>query len=356
MACTTIDWSTFTFVAGSGQTLVTPISLTGVNGDAVFNEATHQIEYTVGALPFHRTCEVEAIRWKVSDQDGNVSNEAVWMIDYEAITAPVATADNLTIAAGAISTLDAAANDTGDINLSTYEIVTAPTKVTVTNNFDGTFQVYAPEDAEGADSFTYRFYDPNGIVSNTATVSITVQNAGTGTSSTICGVAEVDLTSFLDGSVTAGGSWTASLSNPSSPSIAVPISVDFSAAGAGVYQFTYTIGSSSATITLTLLDYSVTINSVSTPTSNPIAGSITSLVTFTTIGVNNVNNIEIEVDVKGGTSFDYYPPDTWDATTGIGTVTIEYADGAGTYDITVNAVDTCGDTQTDSWATVTIVP
>lgn len=352
MACTNIDWSTFTFVAGTSQTLVSPIELTGVNGTALFIEATRQIEYEVGT----QNCDVEAIRWKVSDADGNVSNEAVWMIDYEAITAPVATADNLTIAAGAISTLDAAANDTGDINLSTYEIVTAPTKVTVTNNFDGTFQVYAPEDAEGADSFTYRFYDPNGIVSNTATVSITVQNAGTGTSSTICGVAGVDLTSFLDGSVTAGGSWTASLSNPSSPSIAVPTSVDFSAAGAGVYQFTYTIGSSSATITLTLLDYSVTINSVSTPTSNPIAGSITSLVTFTTIGVNNVNNIEIEVDVKGGTSFDYYPPDTWDATTGIGTVTIEYADGAGTYDITVNAVDTCGDTQTDSWATVTIVP
>lgn len=351
MACTNIDWSSFTFVAGTSQTLVSATELTATNGTAIFNPATLQIEYEVDT----QNCDVDAIRYTVADLDGNVSNEAVWMIDYEIITAPVATADNLTIDAGETDTLDVAANDTGSINLLSYEVVTAPTYVTVTNNNDGTFQIYAPEDSEGADSFTYRFYDPNGIVSNTATVSITIQNAGTGTSSTICGVAGVDLTSFLSGSVTAGGSWSASGSNPSSPSIGTPTSVDFSSANSGVYEFTYTIGTSTATITLTLPAYGVAINSVSTPTSNPIASSITSVVTFTTVGVTNINNIEIEVDVKSGTNYDYYPPDTWNATTGVGTVTIEYADGVGTYDITVTATDSCGDSQTDSWATITIV-
>ena len=354
MACTNtnIDWSTFTFIAGTGQTLVNAFSLTATNGDAIFNPATKTIEYTVDT----QNCNVDAIQYQVFDNDGNPSNIATWYIDYESITAPVAVNDSLTLAAGASSTLDASANDTGDINLGTYQIVSAATKTVVTNNLDGTFTVYAPEEQEGSDSFTYKFYDPNGIESNTATVNITIQNAGTGTTSTICGVSGVDLTSFLDGSVTAGGSWSADVGNPSSPSIGTPTSVDFSAASAGTYQFTYTVGSSTATITLELPNYSVTVNSVSTPTSNPIAGSITSLVTFTTIGVNNINNISIEVDVKSGTSFDYYAPDVWNPTTGIGTVIIEYADGPGTYDITVSATDTCGDSQTDSYATITIVP
>lgn len=299
-------------------------------------------------------CIVDLIQWTVEDEDGNISNVGTWYIDTEDLTAPVATADSFNIAAGANHSFDASANDTGDISLGSYQIVTAPTQVTVTNNLDGTFSVFAPEDTEGADSFTYKFSSPDGIESNTATVSITIQNAGTGTTSTICGVAGVDLTSFLDGSVTAGGSWSASLSNPSAPSIATPTSVDFSAANAGTYQFTYTVGSSTATITLLLPDYSVVINSVSTPTDNPIAGTITSVVEFTTIGVSTGNNVQIEVDFNSGIGFDYYPPDKWNPATGQGQVTIEYGSGAGTYDIEVSATDTCATVQTDTWATITI--
>lgn len=349
-ACDNIDWSTFTFVATTNQTLVSPTSLTGVQGSAVFNEATREIEYTVGS----GSCDVEVIQFTVEDDDGNISNVAQWFINYESLTAPVATGDSFNIAAGTTHTFNASTNDTGDISLGSYQIVTSPTQVAVTNNLDGTFTVNVPEDAEGADSFTYKFSSPDGIESNTATVSITIQNAGTGTSGNICPVAGVDLTTFLTGSVTAGGSWSADASNPSSPSIASPTSVDFSAASAGTYLFTYTIGSSSATITLELLDYSITINTVSTPTNNPIAGTITSVVEFTAIGVGKAANIQLEVDVKSGTSFDYYAPDTYDANTGIGTITIQYDDGAGTYDLTLSSTDDCGASQTDTWPTITI--
>lgn len=350
MACDNIDWSTFTFVATGNQTLVSAVSLTGVMGAAVFNPATREIEYTVGS----GSCDVEVIQFTVEDTDGNISNVGRWYIDFEDITAPVAVNDSLTLSAGEESSVNAASNDTGDINLGSYEIVTVPTKVTVTNNLDGTFTVYAPEDQEGSDSFTYKFQNPDGISSNTGTVNITIQNAGTGTSSDICPIAGINLTSFLDGSVTAGGSWSADTANPSSPSIATPTSVNFSTANAGTYLFTYTVGSSTATITLELLDYSVTIDTVSTPTNNPIAGSITSQIEFTTIGVNNANNIQIEVDFNSGTSFDYYPPDKWNPSTGEGIVTIEYGSGAGTYDITITATDTCAVAQTDTWATITI--
>lgn len=350
MACTNIDWSTFTFIAKTGQTLVSATELTATNGTAIFNAATREIEYEYDST----NCIVDVIHYTVENEDGNISNTGIWYVDTEAFAAPVAVNDSLTLAAGAESSVNAASNDTGNINVASYEIVTAPTKVTVVNNLDGTFTVYAPEDKEGSDSFTYRFYSPDGIVSNTGTVNITVQSAGTGTSDTICPVAGVNLTSFLTGSVTAGGSWAADAGNPSSPSIATPTSVDFSAATAGTYLFTYTIGSSSATITLELPDYGVTLDTVSTPTNNPIASSITSLVEFTTIGVSNANNIELEVDIKGGTSYEYYPPDTFDPNTGKGTITIEYAGGVGTYDLTITATDDCGTAQTDTWATITI--
>jgi len=170
----------------------------------------------------------------------------------------------------------------------------------------------------------------------------------------LCPVSGVDLTSFLAGSVTAGGSWAAAAGNPSTPSIATPTSVDFSSANAGTYLFTYTVGSSSATITLELPDYSVVINAVSTPTNNPIAGSIVSTVEFTTIGVSKPANIQLEVDFNSGTSFDYYPPTTWDSNTGVGTIEIEYGSGAGTYDLEITAVDNCTTAQTDTWATITI--
>lgn len=347
-----IDWSSFTFVAGTGQTLVSATELTATNGTAVFNAASRQIEYTVDT----QNCNVDLIQYKVKDINGKWSNIASITFDYESVAAPVGVNNSVTVAAGESATVDAKANDGGDIDFGSYEIASFPTKAQVRNNGDGTFNVYAPDSTEGSDSFTYTYKNTNGIESAPVTVNITIQNAGTGTTSNICGVAGVNLEFFLTGSVTSGGSWAADPSNPSSPSIITPTSVDFSAASAGVYNFTYTIGDSSATITLTLPAYSVTIDSVSTPTNNPIAGSITSVVEFTTVGVSNVNNIELEVDVKGGTSFDYYPPAAWNPSTGKGTITIEYGDGAGTYDLTLSATDDCTDTQTDTWPTITITP
>jgi len=344
-----IDWDSFTFVAATGQTLVASDDLTATNGNADYLCGEREIKYTVGS----KTENVDLIQFKLSTESGKVSNTIGWTFDYESIAVPTGVADSLTLAAGESSDLDVSANDGGDIDYGSYQIVANPSKVKVRNNGDGSFNVYAPPSTEGSDSFTYNYQDANGNLSNTVTVTITIQNAGTGTTETICGVAGVDLTSFLSGSVTAGGSWSADSSNPSSPSIVTPSSVDFSAANAGTYLFTYTVGSSSATITLILPDYSVTIDSVSTPTSNPIAGSVTSLVNFTTIGLNNINDIEIEVNYNTGVNIDTYSPDTWNSNTGQGNVTIEYGNGAGSYVITVTITDNCGDTQTDN-KTITI--
>jgi hypothetical protein len=350
MACDNINWSTFTFIAGTGQTLVSATELTGLNGTATFDAANREISYELGTV----NCLVDLIQFQVEDNNGNISNIGTWYVDTADITAPTLSGDSTTVASGSNSVLNVNSNDTGNINLTSYEVVTQPSKVKLLNNLNGTFTIISPLGTEGADSFTYKAATPEGIYGAAATVNITIQNAGIGTSANICPVAGVDLTSYLTGDVTAGGSWTADAGNPSSPSIAVPTSVDFSAATAGVYNFTYTVGSSSATITLILLDYGVTINTVSTPTSNPVAASITTQVAFTTVGVDNINNIQIEVDFNSGTSFDYYAPDRWDASTGFGVITVTLGSGAGTYDIEVSATDSCGTSQTDTASTITL--
>lgn len=348
--CTNIDWSTFTFIAGSGQTLVSATELTGLNGTATFNQATKTIEYELGTA----SCLVDPIAFQVSDVDGNVSNISTWYVDTTPITAPTLTGDSLTLAAGEIKLLNAVSNDTGNINKASYEVVTQPTKVSVANNNDGTFNIIASDTVEGSDSFTYRAATPEGVYGSPATVSLTIQNAGLDGAGTICPVTGIDLTSFLVGDVTSGGTWAADPDNLSTPSLADPTDVDFDVVKAGTYIFTYTVGDSVATITLTLPAYGVTIDSVSTPTSNPLAAAVTSTVQFTTIGVISAANISIEVDFNSGTSIDTYEPDTWNAETGVGTVVVALDNGTGDYDITVSAIDSCGTTGTATASTITL--
>ncbi|WP_205370080.1 Ig-like domain-containing protein [Thermoleptolyngbya sp. PKUAC-SCTB121] len=62
-----------------------------------------------------------------------------------------------------------------DGDMLTYEIVTAPTKgsVTITNAATGAFTYTPNADANGADSFTYRVFDGT-VYSNTATVTVAI--------------------------------------------------------------------------------------------------------------------------------------------------------------------------------------
>lgn len=347
--CSNIDWSTFTFIAGSGQTLVSATELTGLNGTATFNQATKKINYELGTV----SCLVDPIQFQVKDVNGNVSNISTWYVDTTPVTAPTLTGDSLTVAADSVNILDVSSNDTGNINKASYEVVTQPTKVVVSNN-NNNFIITVPNTVEGSDSFTYRAATPEGVYGSAATVSLTIQNAGIGTTATICPVTGIDLTSYLTGDITSGGTWTADPNNLSTPSLTDPTDVDFDAVKAGTYRFTYTVGDSSATITLLLPAYGVTIDSVSTPTSNPLAAAVTSTVQFTTIGVTSAANISIEVDFNSGTSIDTYEPDTWNAETGVGTVVVALDNGAGDYDITVSAIDSCGTTGTATASTITI--
>lgn len=344
---TDINYDSFTFVPTKGQTLNSATNLSSTNGTAVYKCGERYIEYTIDT----KNEEVDLIQFQIETEDGKVSNIAKAYIDYENYSAPTATDDTLTMNANSSQSLDLSANDSGDIDFTTYEILSVESGLTVRNNNDGTINISAG-DITGDKDITYRFRSTNGVYSNTGTAVITVNNTGTGARSVICPTT-LNLNDFLTGTVTSGGTWTAG-NNPSSPSLTNPSAVDFSSANPGTYTFTYTVGTASTNIILVIPDYSVVIDSVSAVTKNPIAGTVGSTVSFTTTGVDSAANISIEVDFGSGTNIDVYPPDSWDATSGIGVVFVQFAEGSGTYDISVKAVDRCANAQSDTWSTITI--
>jgi len=331
-----IDYDTFSFKAATGQTLNAPDDLTTTNGEAILLCASESIKYTVDM----QNENVDLIQFEADDIDGNPINLAKIYIDYENFEVPAAVDGSFDLDINQPLVLDLKANDTGPIDPASYRVTTAAVKTSLTVNPDGT--ATATGLSEGSDSFGYRFDSPDGQASNEATVTLNIRSAGQGGRNSVC-PGTLNLNDYLIGDVTSGGTWSASLKNPTSPSIANPASVDFSGAK-GTYVFTYTVGGSSANVILIFPNTLANITSVSTPTNNAIAGAIQSTVSFEARGAGSAGNISIVVD--GPSTVDSYPPDSWNGFTG--SVLVEYQDGTGAYDIILTVTDTCGNSESET--------
>ena len=107
--------------------------------------------------------------------------------------APLAVNDTATVAPGGSVPINVAGNDTttvvGGLNLGSVAIVTAPTKGTLSLIAGGFITYTAGPTAIGTDTFTYTILDSVGVVSNVATVTVTISNtppiAGTFTAITL---------------------------------------------------------------------------------------------------------------------------------------------------------------------------
>jgi hypothetical protein len=96
--------------------------------------------------------------------------------------APTAQDDSLTVSAGSSATVDVAANDSASqssLDLTSVTLVTQPTLGTVTVNGDGTVTYTSTGTTAGTDSFQYTIKNAAGVVSNIATVSVTITSADT---------------------------------------------------------------------------------------------------------------------------------------------------------------------------------
>ena len=176
-----IDWSSFTFVAQSGQTLVNPTNVTTPNGNATLN-IDHELTYNYTTLG----TGTETIAWKVKDMCGIWSNTAYFFFVLDCVVAPVAIDDTACASCGVPVLIDVLSNDTGDYNPNTLTITTGPT------NGNAIVQsgkiLYTPNILfSGVDTFEYQVsgFDPNSQ-SNLATVTITVICAGNSQTTVTC--------------------------------------------------------------------------------------------------------------------------------------------------------------------------
>lgn len=347
-----IDWTTFTFIPGTGQTLPKPDLLTGVNGGALKLPGCKIVTYTVNAGPYENA---ELLQYKVDTKNGQTSNIGRVYIDFQPSTAPVATNDSDTTVANLPTVIDILANDTGDINKGSVVITENPTQTgaVVTVNVDGTVTFYSP-DAD-AHTFKYQVYNTDDIISNEATVSVQVNNSGIANNINQCKEVGVDLFDFLTAPYSSGGTWSQDGGNPSALVITTPTNVDFSSATAGTYSFTYSVGSSpddvATTVSIVVPAETIVISTISVGTVNPFTGGAAKgIVSFTTAGIRDVNSLYIEV--VGPTTTVNYNDITFNK--GAAGGTIEYHDGAGSYDITVYGTTFCGNA-IDSGATTKVV-
>ncbi|GAA4838554.1 hypothetical protein GCM10023331_24730 [Algivirga pacifica] len=110
---------------------------------------------------------------------GEVEDYTVVLEEAVAV-APSAEDDNAVTDTDIAVAIDVLANDTdpnGDINASTVTIVSAPSNGTATVNATTGVVTYTPAAGYyGSDVFTYEVSDDEGLVSNVATVSVTVNN------------------------------------------------------------------------------------------------------------------------------------------------------------------------------------
>lgn len=248
-----VDWNTFTFVATSGQTLVSATELTTTNGTAIL-----QRDRTILYTPGLKTCDTDLVQYLVSNEGGQVSNTGKIVFDWERLSAPTANADTACVECGQTVDIDVLTNDTGSIDPNSVVVTSQPTKGNYTIGTDGVIRYTASSNKSGDDYIGYKVSNPDGEQSAQATVTVSIACTGPDVTGNICKTT-IDLTSYLPAYATAGGTWGQSGSNPSVLVLTVPTAVDFSGATAGVYNLSYTASvtggcSSRVDLYLTLFD------------------------------------------------------------------------------------------------------
>ena len=176
-----IDWTSFTFVAQPGQTLVNATQLTIPAGSVSLN-MDHEIVYNYTTS----TTNTQTVAWKVKNECGVWSNTAYFIFIHQCIPAPVAVNDTACTSCDEQITIDVLANDTGTINSGTLVITVGPTHGTATV-LNGKI-VFTPELGwSGTQTIQYQVsgFDPN-TASNSATVTITIVCAGESQSTLTC--------------------------------------------------------------------------------------------------------------------------------------------------------------------------
>lgn len=145
------------------------------HGSTSINPVTGAITYT----PDPTVAGLMTFGYAVRDTHGNPSYPASVHVTVNH-TPPTANADSAVTKYNQSALISVLANDTAgtaSIDPASVEIVTQPTRGSVSVNSATGVVTYVPSGtSSGSDSFQYRVSDTQGFVSNTAGVSISIQN------------------------------------------------------------------------------------------------------------------------------------------------------------------------------------
>lgn len=167
-----IDWTTFTFVQGPGQILVSPTEIYTQYGHAEFNSNQDVVYEPDVDLVF------EVIVYRVTTFDGiTLQGNLTFSKDFCAI-APIAINDDLCVACGeTLGPINLLANDLGDIDPSSFTFLgpfPTPSQGVLTISPNGIISFTPSTDFNGQVVFQYTVDNFDGVTSNVATVTIDV--------------------------------------------------------------------------------------------------------------------------------------------------------------------------------------
>jgi hypothetical protein len=282
-----IDYSTFTFIPGTGQTLANNILTITGKGTATFDAVNKQIT-------FEKTIAVDEqipIKWQIKNDCGDLSEVFTLKINSVLSTAPSVTSLTKNVFVGDTSTTTVTSNNSTTI--SSLKIITSPTVGTLTVN--GSVVTYIPISySSNNQTVTLQPVNQYGKVGTSFTVTYTILSSGIARPFETCSaVTSYNLFDLLvPNGYTTGGTWT------TTSGINIPQNNQVTISNAGLYNFIYTVtvGGITKTTTTTINYTNATISSteVTTQSANTRVIKITTL-GFTTNQLSLITYVNVNV-------------------------------------------------------------
>lgn len=281
-----IDYSTFTFIPGTGQTLANNILTITGKGTATFDAVNKQIT-------FEKTTAVNEeipIKWQIKNDCGDLSQEFTLKINSVLSTAPTVTNLTKNVFVGDTSTTTVTSSN--NTTISSLKIITPPSVGTLTVN--GSTVNYTPINySSTTQTVTLQPVNQYGKVGNNFTITYTILSSGIARPFETCSsVTSYNLFDLLTpNTYTTGGTWTTT-SGITITNNQVTIS------NPGLYNFTYTVtvGGVTKTTTTSLNYINATISSVEVTTQTVSTRAIKITTSgFTTNQLSSITYVNVNV-------------------------------------------------------------
>jgi hypothetical protein len=283
-----IDYSTFTFIPGTGQTLANNILTITGRGTATFDAVNKQIT-------FEKTIAVQeeiSIKWKVKNECDVFSQEFTLNINSVLSTAPTVTNLTKNVFVGDTSTTTVTSNN--NTTISSLKIITPPSVGTLTVN--GNVVTYIPINySSTTQTVTLQPVNQYGKVgTNNFTITYTILSSGIAKPLDTCSsVTSYNLFDLLvPNGYTTGGTWT------TTSGINIPQNNQVTISNPGIYNFIYTVsvGGITKTTTTTINYINATISNidVTTQSANSRVVKITPL-GFTSTQLTSISYVTVNV-------------------------------------------------------------